>query len=75
MFKLLFGSLLAVLVPALSYAQSSQTPPIDLDAGDIFKMASPSVVLIENIGEDGNRTGGAVGFSSLPTVEFSQLFT
>lgn len=50
------------------HAQSSQTPPvdlaagIDLAAGDIFKMASPSVVLIENIGEDGNRTGWGSGF-------------
>ena len=54
MYKSLLAALFAILVPVLSYAQSTETPPIELSAGDIFRMASPSVVRIEDIGDDGN---------------------
>ena len=62
MFKSLLAAMFAVLVPVLSYAQSIEIPPIELSAGDIFRMASPLVGRIEDIGNDGNPTGSGSGF-------------
>lgn len=61
-FKQLIVVLLIFPVSILLRAQSPETSPVELAAGDIFRMASPSVVLIEDIGEDGNPTGRGSGF-------------
>jgi S1-C subfamily serine protease len=55
-------ALLVLFVPVLLHAQSPQTSPIELAAGDIFRMASPSVVLIEARGEEGNASVAGSGF-------------
>ncbi len=60
MFQRLFWALL--VVPTLLSAQTGPKPPQDKSAGDIFKMASPSVVLIEIYGEDGKVSGSGSGF-------------
>jgi len=62
MSKSLLAALFAVLFPVLSQAQSSETPAVELDAQDIYKMASPSVVKIETCDDDGNFTKSGSGF-------------
>lgn len=62
MFRSMLAGFFVFLTPVLSYAQPSQTLPIELAADDIFKLASPSVVAIETVGEDSNPTGAGSGF-------------
>jgi hypothetical protein len=70
MFKRLLPSVLLLVVPVLLHAQSTQTPLPEKAAGEIYKTAGPSVVLIETYGEDGKVSGSGSGF--LVTAE--QIF-
>lgn len=55
-------ALLALLVSVPSFAQSVQTSAPEKAAGDIYKAAGPSVVLIETYGDDGKVSGSGSGF-------------
>jgi hypothetical protein len=46
----------------LTQGQSSPNQPPQLGPGDIYKMSSPSVVLIETYGDDGKVSGSGSGF-------------
>jgi len=46
---------------------STQTPPRELSAEELFKMAAPSVALIEVFGESGERVATASGFIATDT--------
>jgi hypothetical protein len=55
--------LLALLMlSSLLPAQITQTPTQEKAAGDIYKAAGPSVVLIETYGDDGKVAGSGTGF-------------
>jgi Trypsin-like peptidase domain len=52
--------LLALIIPIVVQAQATQIQ--QKTAGNIYKMAGPSVVLVETYGEDGEVSGSGSGF-------------
>ena len=62
MFKGALPALFLLLVPVCIFTQVAEAPPQQKTAGDIYKMAGPSVVLIETYGDDGKVTGSGSGF-------------
>jgi S1-C subfamily serine protease len=62
MFKEALLALLLLMVPVWLRGQAAETPPQQKTAGDIYKMAGLSVVLIETYGYDGEVSGSGSGF-------------
>jgi S1-C subfamily serine protease len=62
MLQQLLRGLLALAVPISLFAQSTPKATQDKAAGDIYKAAGPSVVLIEVYGDDGKVSGSGSGF-------------
>lgn len=62
MFKEALLALLLLPVPVCLCGQIAEAPSQQKTAGDIYKMAGPSVVLIETYGEDGKVSGSGSGF-------------
>jgi hypothetical protein len=60
--KRLFAGLVALVVPILVLAQASAAQTPEKTASDIYKLAGPSVVLIETYGDDGKMSGAGSGF-------------
>jgi Trypsin-like peptidase domain len=55
-------ALTLLVVPYLALAQATPKQSPQLGPGDVYKMASPAVVLIEIYGEDGKVSGTGSGF-------------
>ncbi len=51
-----------LLFPCIVQGQTVQSSPTTLGPGDIYKMSSPAVVLIETYGEDGKVSAAGSGF-------------
>jgi S1-C subfamily serine protease len=62
MFKEALLAVLLLLSVVCLTAQSAETLPQQKTAGDNYKIAGPSVVLIETYGEDGKVSGSGSGF-------------
>jgi S1-C subfamily serine protease len=56
------AAICSLLVPSIVQGQAAQYQPASLGPGDIYKMSSPSVVLIETYGDDGKVSGAGSGF-------------
>jgi hypothetical protein len=62
MFKQLLPALVLLLTPSSVRPQAAPTAPQEKTDGDIYKIAGPSVVLIETYGDDGKVSGSGSGF-------------
>ncbi len=54
--------LILLLIPNLAQSQTAQSDSKQLAPGDIYKLSSPAVVLIETYGDDGKVSGAGSGF-------------
>jgi len=56
------SALILLLIPSLVQGPTNQNQPAQIGPGEIYKMSSPAVVLIETYGDNGKVSGSGSGF-------------